>query len=114
MKKKAITISVVALIMFSLGILTVQSFRKVRHRSQDSTVRCTLRQLAAAAQQYFLEHNDKEWCSFDDLVGPRGYLNTVSITQGEDYREDFPLRKGFTKISVTTKRGQVITYSTTD
>ena len=114
MKKKTIIIPAVVLILFSMGFLIVQSFRQVRHNSQDKSVLCNLRQLAAAGSQYFLENDDKEWCTYDGLVGQKKYLTTVQTIQGEDYREDFPLRKGFMEISVTTERGHVITYSTTN
>ena len=110
MKKKTIIISAVVIILFSLGFLIAQSFREVRHTSQDKSVQCNLRQVASAAQQYFLETGYEE-ISFDDLVGPGKYLNTIEVVNGENYRDIFPIREGITKLSINTESGRTITYS---
>jgi hypothetical protein len=44
-----------------------------------------LRQLAAAADQFYLE-NGKMQTTFDDLVGPTKYVKQINPVEGEDYR----------------------------
>jgi hypothetical protein len=105
-KKKIIT-SVAVLIVLSLGSLSFV-FLKVRQNSTDSAIRGNLAQLTAATNQYFLDH-EQEWCAWDDLVGPGKYLQTVGVVRGENYREIFPIPRGFTELSVTTEGGRIIT-----
>lgn len=110
MNKKTIIIPAIVVILFSLGFLVTQAIREVRQTSRDKAIQCNLRQVASAAQQYFLETGYKG-CSFDDLVGPKKYLTAILVVQGENYRDIFPIREDFTKVSVTTESGRVITYT---
>ncbi len=68
------------------------SLDRVRSSSRDKAVLCNLRQLAAAADQYFLENNAKI-VNYDDLVGPKNYIKALNVVAGEDYRGSFPLRQ---------------------
>jgi hypothetical protein len=66
-----------------------------------------LRQLAAAADQFFLE-NGVARATYDDLVGPTKYVKQVAPVDGEDYRGI-----GFAQgkpIEVRTGQGYVISY----
>lgn len=66
-----------------------------------------LRQLAAAADQYYLE-NGKTTTTYDDLVGPTKYVKAIDPADGENYRAlQFQQGKGF---QVTTNGGYVISY----
>ncbi|MDB4473878.1 hypothetical protein N9023_02630 [Opitutaceae bacterium] len=105
--KKKILISIAVLIVLSAGFLSFL-YLEVRQSSTEAAVRGNLAQLAAATDQYFLDH-DQEWCAWDDLVGPGKYLQTVGVVRGENYREIFPIQRGFTELSVTTEDGRVIT-----
>lgn len=66
-----------------------------------------LRQLAAAADQFYLE-NGKTSVTYDELVGPDKYVKTMTSHDGENYRaiqfaQGNPLR-------VTTQSGHTISY----
>lgn len=66
-----------------------------------------LRQLAAAADQFYLE-NGKNRATFDDLVGPTKYVKAVNPVDGEDYTAlTFSHGK---PIQVTTSQGYTISY----
>ena len=45
-----------------------------------------LRQLAAAADQYYLEHGTNH-ATLEDLVGPTKYVKEVNPVDGEDYKQ---------------------------
>lgn len=71
-----------------LAAMAIPAFQKVRHSSQEKAVMNNLRQLAAAADQYYLE-NGKNAATFDDLVGPEPakYIKRIQPVGGEDYRQ---------------------------
>jgi type IV pilus assembly protein PilA len=71
-----------------VAAMAIPAFQKVRMASQEKAVLNNLRQLAAAADQFYLE-NGARAASFNDLVGPNRYIRTVVSVMGEDYR---PLR----------------------
>jgi hypothetical protein len=67
-----------------------------------------LRQLAAAADQYYLE-NGKTSATCDDLVGPTKYVKSLTSVDGENYRAlQFAQGK---PLVVTTSSGYSISYS---
>lgn len=66
-----------------------------------------LRQLAAAADQYFLE-NGVSKATYDDLVGPTKYVKKVEAVAGEEY-QGMKFEQG-KKLEVTTEQGHVISY----
>jgi hypothetical protein len=74
---------------------------------QTKAVLNNLRQLGAAADQYFLE-NGKSSASFTDIVGPDKYVKELKAVDGEDYsRIELKQGKDFT---VTTAGGIVVTF----
>lgn len=70
-----------------LAAMAIPAFQKVRTSSQEKAVMNNLRQLAAAADQYYLE-NGKDAATFDDLVGPEEnkYIKRIQPVGGEEYR----------------------------
>lgn len=73
---------------FTVGMLAamaIPAFQKVRVSSQEKAVTNNLRQLAAAADQYYLE-TGKNTASYDDLVGPSRYIKVINPVAGENYR----------------------------
>ena len=66
-----------------------------------------LRQLAAAANQYFLE-NEVTKATYDNLVGPTKYVKEINPVDGEDYR-GILFEQG-KKFQVQTNQGYVISY----
>jgi hypothetical protein len=67
-----------------------------------------LRQLAAAADQFYLE-NGKAQANYDDLVGATKYVKVVEAKDGENYRAiEFAQGKPLT---VTTASGVSVSYA---
>lgn len=95
--------------LLGLGlILFVPANLALRRSSQDKAVFGNVRQLSAAADQYFLE-NRVTTVSYTDLVGPTNYLRTVNPIVAETYPAHFT--QGVI-ISVTGVAGQrTITYA---
>lgn len=77
--------------------------------SRDKAVLCNLRQLAAAADQYFLENRTTTVLRYEDLVGPDKYVKAMNAVRGESYRHNFPLRAGDT-LTVEVGHGRTISY----
>ena len=67
-----------------------------------------LRQLAAAADQFYLE-NGKMQATFDELVGPTKYVKQVNPVEGEDYRA-IVFAQG-KPLTVTTSGGFSMSYN---
>lgn len=65
--------------------MAIPAFQKVRQSSQEKAVINNLRQLSAAADQYYLE-TGKTTATYDDLVGPTKYVRQLNPVAGEDYR----------------------------
>lgn len=76
-----------------MAAMAIPAFQKVRTASQEKVVLNNLRQLAAAADQYYLEHGVQS-TTFDALVGPKTYIRRITPVDGENYR------------SITFKQGQ--------
>jgi hypothetical protein len=90
-----------------LAAMAIPAFQKVRDASQEKAVLNNLRQLDAAADQYYLEH-DVTVAIYEDLVGPDKYIKELTPVAGEDYtqiilRQNQPLR-------VKLSSGKIIQY----
>jgi len=68
-----------------MAAMAIPAFQKVRTASQEKAVMNNLRQLAAAADQYYLE-NGVNTANYDQLVGPDKYVRRINPVAGEDYR----------------------------
>jgi type IV pilus assembly protein PilA len=68
-----------------VAAMAIPAFQKVRVASQEKAVLNNLRQLSAAADQYYLEHGVRS-VTYDQLVGPRRYIRAVQSVAGENYR----------------------------
>lgn len=69
-----------------LAAMAIPAFEKVRTSSQEKAILNNLRQLAAAADQYYLE-NGVQAATFNDLVGPTRYVKAIQSVAGENYRQ---------------------------
>lgn len=69
-----------------LAAMAIPAFQKVRTASQEKAVLNNLRQLAAAADQFYLE-NGVISANYNDLVGPTRYIRQLVPVAGEDYRQ---------------------------
>ncbi len=90
-----------------MAAMAIPAFQKVRATSQEKAVLNNLRQLSAAADQYYLEHG-VETTTFDQIVGPDKYVRRINPVAGEDYRGlSFKLGR---PLRVTTADGRKISY----
>lgn len=75
---------------------------------QRQAITNNLRQLSAAADQYYLE-NGKASATYDDLVGPTKYVKQLAPQVGEDYRTIvFAQGKA---MELKTPSGETLTYA---
>ncbi len=101
-------IIIVLVILGVLAIFAYKSFEKVRTSSQDTAVLCPIRQLAAAADQYYLE-NGVSTVDYAALVGATNYVKALNTVASETYPTRYT--RGMT-ITVTGVAGlRTITYA---
>ena len=101
---KQIIIAVPVMVGGGLGAaMAIPAFQKVRSTSQEKAVTNNLRQIASAADQYFLENGVTE-VTIDKLVGE--YIRGLTPVAGESY-EGMVIRMG-EDISVTLGDGSVL------
>jgi type IV pilus assembly protein PilA len=68
-----------------IAAMAVPAFQKVRMASGETAVRNNLRQLSAAADQFYMEKGVTR-AQYDDLVGPDKYIKSLVPVMGENYR----------------------------
>ncbi|MGJ8648876.1 MAG: hypothetical protein ACSHX4_00830 [Opitutaceae bacterium] len=86
--------------------MAIPAFQKVRASSQEKAVTNNLRQIASAADQYFLEEG-KTSVTIEELVGPDKYIRELIPVAGESY-EGMIITMEMDEISVTLESGQVV------
>jgi len=87
--KKGFTLVEIMIVVVIIGLLAamaIPAFQKVRTNSQNKTVTNNLRQLNAAAQQYFLEQGATT-VNYADIVGTETskYIKSIQIVAAEVY-----------------------------
>jgi type IV pilus assembly protein PilA len=103
-----VEIMIVVVIIGLLAAMAIPAFQKVRQSSQDKAVLNNARQLAAAADQYFLE-NGVSSVTQGSLVGSTNYVKALNLVANETYPSGFT--QGVT-ITVSGVAGQrTITYA---
>ena len=91
-----------------LALLALPAFRRVRANSQDKAVLSNLRQMANAADEYFLQ-NGKTRAFYSEIVGSGKYINVVRTVAGEVYPTVF--RSNLRQYTASGVAGQrTITY----
>jgi len=79
-----VEIMIVVVIIGLLAAMAIPAFQKVRVAAQDKAVLNNMRQLAAAADQYFLV-NGTGTAVIADLVGSSAYVKTLNTVADENY-----------------------------
>jgi len=103
-----VEIMIVVVIIGLLAAMAIPAFQRVRASSQDKTVLNNMRQLGAAADQYFLEHGVST-VVIAELVGQSRYVKALNTVANESYPAAFT--QGVT-ITVSNVAGQrTLTYS---
>src|SRR4051812_38749312 len=103
-----VEIMIVVVIIGLLAAMAIPAFQKVRQSSQDKAVLNNARQLAAAADQYFLE-NGVSSVAQANLVGSTNYVKALNLVANETYPTGFT--QGVT-LTVSAIAGQrTITYA---
>ena len=79
---------IVVVIIGLLASMAIPAFQKVRQSSQDKAVLNNARQLAAAADQYFLENGVSSVLQ-SDLIGATNYVKALNLVANETYPTGF-------------------------
>ena len=103
-----VEIMIVVVIIGLLAAMAIPAFQKVRTSSQDKAVMNNARQLAAAADQYFLE-NGVASVSQGSLVGATNYVKSLNLVAGETYPGVFSQATTITISNIAGAR--TITYA---
>lgn len=99
---------IVVVIIGLLASMALPAWQKIRSASQDKAVLNNARQLAAAADQYFLE-TGANLAASTNLIGATNYVKVMSTVAAETYPDMYT--QGVT-ITVTGVAGsRTITYS---
>lgn len=101
-------------ILFAVGIVpismsAVNGFRRSREASIQRAIMNNLRQIAAASDQYFLEHGVSE-VFLDQIVGPDKLIRALAAVDGEQY-EGLHIKQGEALV-VCRKSGEEVRLET--
>ena len=106
-----VEIMIVVVIIGLLAAMAIPAFNKVRQTSQDKTITNNLRQVASAADQYFIEEGMTQAVS-SDIIGTDLYIKGMpQAVAGEAYSTLFPIAAGFTSLVVSKADGTTVTFA---
>jgi type IV pilus assembly protein PilA len=83
-----VEIMIVVVIIGLLAAMAIPAFQKIRVASQDKAVLNNARQLASAADQYFLE-TGVSTATLGDLLGSGQYVKMLGLVANETYPANF-------------------------
>lgn len=103
-----VEIMIVVVIIGLLAAMAIPAFQKVRTSSQDKAVLNNARQLASAADQYFLE-NGTSTAAITQLVGSTAYIKSLNTVANESYPQVYTQGQTITISGIAGAR--TITYA---
>lgn len=103
-----VEIMIVVVIIGLLAAMAIPAFQKVRTSSQDKAVLNNARQLASAADQYFLE-NGTSTAAITQLVGSQAYIKALNTVANETYPQVYT--QGVTITISGIAGARTLTYS---
>lgn len=103
-----VEIMIVVVIIGLLAAMAIPAFQKVRQASQDKAVLNNMRQLAAGADQYYLEYGVTTVAQ-TSLVGPNAYVKSLATVAFENYPTTFT--QGITITVTNVANSRTLTYA---
>jgi type IV pilus assembly protein PilA len=103
-----VEIMIVVVIIGLLAAMAIPAFQKVRVASQDKAVLNNARQMAAAADQYYLE-NGATFAASSSLVGATNYVKALNTVASETYPANYTQGITITISGIASQR--TITYA---
>ncbi len=103
-----VEIMIVVVIIGLLAAMAIPAFQKVRVASQDKAVLNNARQMAAAADQYYLE-NGSSYANSTSLVGATNYVKALNTVASEVYPTAYT--QGITITITGVASARTITYA---
>ncbi len=103
-----VEIMIVVVIIGLLAAMAIPAFQKVRVASQDKAVLNNARQMAAAADQYYLE-NGATSANSSSLVGATNYVKALNTVASETYPDGYT--QGITITITGVANARTITYA---
>ena len=103
-----VEIMIVVVIIGLLAAMAIPAFQKVRVASQDKAVLNNARQMAAAADQYYLE-NGATSANSSSLVGATNYVKALNTVASESYPDAYT--QGITITIAGVANARTITYA---
>ncbi len=103
-----VEIMIVVVIIGLLATLAIPAFQKIRTASQDKAVMNNARQIAGAADQYFLE-NGATTAASSELVGATNYVKSLGQVASEIYPSFYT--QGITITITGVANARTVTYS---
>lgn len=97
-----VEIMIVTVIIGMLAALAIPAFQKSRQATREKAITNNLRQIAAAAQQYLLEHGVNA-VAYSDIVGTNTdrYITEITTVAQEDYTT-LVINNTDTQVSITS------------
>jgi type IV pilus assembly protein PilA len=103
-----VEIMIVVVIIGLLAAMAIPAFQKVRVASQDKAVLNNARQMAAAADQYYLE-NGATSALPSSLIGATNYVKALNTVASEGYPDGYT--QGVTITITGVANARTITYA---